>query len=117
MSEKGRGADRASRFVAGSGDDSGRRGKVGRTLRGGSPATRAVDADRGVTSGRGAPEAGKKPVRITVDLDPERHRRLKQYTLDVGAKGAEVVRALLDELEDDPELSERVLGRLPQTER
>ena len=94
---------RASEFVGGVK----RRGKIGRTLRGGSPATQ----DDGV-NGVAARPVGGKPVRITVDLDPERHRRLKQYALDGGARSAPVVRALLDELDEDPELSARVRARL-----
>jgi hypothetical protein len=59
-----------------------------------------------------AGSAGGKPVRITVDLDAERHRRLKLYALDSGARAAAVVRALLDELEEDPDLAARVRDRM-----
>ena len=94
---------RASDFVGGTK----RRGKIGRTLRGGSPATQDDGAN-----GVAARPVGGKPVRITVDLDAERHRRLKQYALDAGARSAPVIRALLDELDEDPELSARVKARL-----
>ena len=94
---------RASEFVGGAK----RRGKIGRTLRGGSPATQDDGAN-----GVAARPVGGKPVRITVDLDAERHRRLKQYALDAGARSAPVIRALLDELDEDPELSARVKARL-----
>lgn len=104
-------AGRASDFVRGrGGDPSGRRGKVGRTLRGGSPPRQDAGADRGATSSPGSVNA--KPVRITVDLEPSLHRFLKTYSVDAGAKGAAVVRALLEELRDDPELSERVRHRM-----
>lgn len=108
--EKRRASGRASDFVGGRG---GRRGKIGRTLQGGSPATQQAGGE----DGGAARPAGGKPVRITVDLDAERHRRLKQYALDAGTRGAPVVRALLDELGEDPELSARVRARLSEAER
>ena len=104
MSEEKKRTGRASEFVGGAK----RRGKIGRTLRGGSPATQ----DEGANGGGAARPVGGKPVRITVDLDHERHRRLKQYALDAGARSAPVIRALLDELDEDPDLSARVEARL-----
>ena len=103
MSEEKKRTGRASEFVGGAK----RRGKIGRTLRGGSPATQDDGAN-----GAAARPVGGKPVRITVDLDAERHRRLKQYALDTSVRAAPVVRALLDELDEDPELSARVRARL-----
>lgn len=109
MSED-REAGRASDFVRGrGGDHSGRRGKVGRTLRAGSPPKQDGSTGQGATSPR---SVRTKPVRITVDLDPTLHRFLKTYSLDADAKGATVVRALLEELRDDPKLSERVRDRM-----
>ncbi len=108
MSEEEKRSGRASEFVGGRTGATGRRGKIGRTLRGGSPATQEPAEDLGA-----APRPpGGKPVRITVDLDAERHRRLKQYALDASTRGAPVIRALLDELDEDPELSARVQARL-----
>lgn len=96
---------RASEILGKDAGNSVRRGKIGRTLRGGSPVSQVdnQDAER---------KLGGKPVRITVDLDQELHRFLKLYVLDSGARGAAVVRALLEELRDDPELSERITERL-----
>jgi len=111
--EKKRVSERASEFVGGRTGEAKRRGKIGRTLRSGSPATQEMGAENGGT----ARPVGGKPVRITVDLDAERHRRLKQYALDAGARSAPVVRALLDELDEDPELSARVRARLSEMER
>lgn len=77
-------------------------------MRGGSP----VSQEAG--SGAGAAKAAGKTVRYTVDLDPELHRFLKIYALDSGARGAAVVRALLEELRDNPGLAERVAGRVTE---
>jgi hypothetical protein len=55
----------------------------------------------------------EKPVRFTLDLDREHHRFLKSYAAEIEASGAaEVMRALLDELRDDPELAARVRARV-----
>lgn len=103
-------AGRASDFVRSrEGEPSGRRGKVGRTLRGGSPPKQDAGANRETNSPR---SLDVKPVRITVDLEPSLHRFLKTYSVNAGAKGAAVVRALLEELRDDPELSGRVRDRM-----
>lgn len=103
-------AGRASEFLKKGAGGSERRGKIGRTLRGGSPVSQA-------DSREDDQKPRSKPVRITVDLDPELHRFLKMYALDSGARGAAVVRALLAELKDDPELSSRVTERLSETGR
>lgn len=57
----------------------------------------------------------EKPVRFTLDLDRAHHQFLKNYAVEVEAGGASrVLRALLDELRDDPELARRVRDRIWQ---
>lgn len=54
-----------------------------------------------------------KPTRITVDLDRAHHQFLRTYTAQIEARSAaEVVRALLDELREDPQLAERIRARI-----
>lgn len=59
-----------------------------------------------------APRA--KPVRVSVDLAPLQYLWLKgwcqQVAEDIGptVKGVDVIRALLDELRDDPQLDQRI---------
>lgn len=60
---------------------------------------------------RPANPAGK-PTRITLDLDAERYRTLRVRSAELGTKQASVLRALLDELDADPELAARVAQRI-----
>jgi hypothetical protein len=50
--------------------------------------------------------------RITVDLPISEHRFLRDYAYDHDADGMKVVRALLAELSNDPELGSRIQARL-----
>jgi predicted transcriptional regulator len=63
-----------------------------------------------------APGQGRpvKPIRITVDLSASQHRFLREFTLDTGTKGTQVLRGLLAELAEDDELRERLTQRLKQ---
>lgn len=60
------------------------------------------------------PPRPEKPVRFTLDLDREHHQFLKTYAVQVGADASKVMRALLDELREGPNLSARVQSRLWQ---
>lgn len=55
-----------------------------------------------------------KPVRFTLDLDQDRHAFLKRFALECGAGvgGAQVLRALLDELAEGSNLPVRVRARI-----
>jgi len=58
----------------------------------------------------------EKPVRFTLDLDRPHHQFLKEYATRIEASGASaVMRALLDELRDDPQLASRVRDRIWQS--
>lgn len=73
----------------------------------------APEPGRASRSSRGR-QRPEKPVRITVDLDADRHRFLRRYAADEGVRGTEVVRGLLTLLEDDPELAERLSQQLAE---
>jgi hypothetical protein len=51
------------------------------------------------------PPRPEKPVRFTLDLDQAHHAFLKRFAVECGAGtgGAQVLRALLDELQEDPD--------------
>lgn len=55
-----------------------------------------------------------KDVRFTLDLSEDRHAFLKRFAEETGAgvRASQVMRALLDELADDPELAGRVRLRI-----
>ena len=58
-----------------------------------------------------APTTGK-PTRITLDLDADRYRVLRVRAAELGTKQAALLRALLDELDADPDLAARVAQRI-----
>jgi hypothetical protein len=60
-----------------------------------------------------------KPVRFTLDLDQDRHTFLKQFALECGpgVGGAQVMRALLDELREGANLPMRVRSRIQASKR
>ncbi len=95
-------------------------------------ATRRPSAVAGLKRGLGGGQAGPepetpkathasdlpprppKPVRITTDLTADRHLFLRQFAAECGAgvSGADVIRALLDELREGSNLPARVKARI-----
>ena len=61
----------------------------------------------------------KEPTtRYTLDLDRAHHLFLKQFALEAELRGAaEVMRALLDELQEDPALADRIRARVWEGKR
>lgn len=57
----------------------------------------------------------EKPRRITVDLDAERHRVLREFAFAERTKGTEVLRGLLDLLRDEPEVANELRERITAT--
>ena len=57
-------------------------------------------------------EPATRSTRTTLDLDRERYVALRAYAARHGAKGAEVLRALLDQLQRDPQLAQAIAHRL-----
>jgi hypothetical protein len=79
------------------------------------PLTRPAKPAKGAGSAAGISRGGTK--RITVDLPRDEHKFLRDFAYDADSDGMRVVRALLMELRDDPELSGRVIDRLPELSR
>jgi hypothetical protein len=80
----------------------------------------AVPPPRPATPAKGAGSVGGRregTKRITVDLPRDEHKFLRDFAYDADSDGMRVVRALLMELRDDPELSGRVMDRLPELGR
>ncbi|MDP9438023.1 MAG: hypothetical protein M3P49_04670 [Actinomycetota bacterium] len=77
------------------------------------PTPAAGSAPRGNGRGsRGSMKPQEKPRRITVDLDADRYRVLREFAFEERTKGTEVLRGLLDMLRDDPKLAEGLRERL-----
>lgn len=87
-------------------------------LRRGVGANQAEPAPQPETANRAhvgdLPPRPEKPVRFTLDLDQERHTFLKAFALECGAGvgGAQVMRALLDELREGANLPVQVRARI-----
>lgn len=72
--------------------------------------------ERGFEVEHGAPAREPKPVRMTLDLDQATHRMLRDFAADSGAgvSAAKVLRALLAELAEGPNLAARIRARIWQ---
>jgi hypothetical protein len=57
----------------------------------------------------GAPRARR---RMTLDLARDQHRFIKRFAVDADTDASSVLRTLLNLLEEDSELAERVVARL-----
>ena len=86
----------------------GRRAGRGGEEPGGTP---AISPERGGRDAGGGEKTKRATKRITVDLPRAEHRFLRDFAYENDTDGMRVVRALLLELRDDPDLSSRVLGR------
>jgi hypothetical protein len=66
---------------------------------------------------RGRPPSPKpeRLVRVSVDLPRSRHKFLRDFAYDAETDGMSVMRALLLEMADDPNLQARVRDRLART--
>jgi hypothetical protein len=109
VSEQGTGStSRASEILRRRGD---RTSKLQRTIDRGSQRFQAEDAteETAIQEEQGRPA---KPIRITVDLNAQQHRFLREYCLNTGTKGTAVLRGLLSELAEDEELRHRLIQRL-----
>jgi hypothetical protein len=69
-----------------------------------------------------APEAPTRPsrrrggqrVRITVDLDRDKHRGLRLFAVEADTDASEVVRLLIDRLLRDPAFAEQIRAELDE---
>jgi hypothetical protein len=84
------------------------------------PDVAAEPAPVGKAGPAAAPKVRTKPYRITVDLVPLLYGKLQQWTVmasdELGERvaSAQVIRALLRELDEDPALAGRIMDRLRQ---
>ncbi len=62
-------------------------------------------------------KTAERLVRLSVDVPTSKHRFLRVMAAQEGVSGMAVVRTLIDELQDDEELAERVRERLAETDR
>lgn len=74
---------------------------------------------RAVTKGKGARRRPTNPVKLTIELDPEQHRKLKTFALlkAEDASLAEIIRAAINVLEDHPRLAKAVVEEAARMKR
>ena len=70
--------------------------------------------EKPVRKQRGRPPSPKpeRLVRVSVDLPRSRHKFLRDFAYDAEVDGMSVMRALLEELAEDPKLAGKLLDRL-----
>jgi hypothetical protein len=73
-----------------------------------------VVVDRPSSPARPSRRRGGQRVRITVDLDRDKHRGLRLFAVEADTDASEVVRLLIDRLLRDPGFAERVRAELEQ---
>ncbi len=85
------------------------------------PAEPTADESPQAAPARRAATVRTKPVRITTDLSPRAYQTLQTLTQNIAADAgrsrlphSEVLRALIEELGDDPGLAERIGKRVTQ---
>jgi hypothetical protein len=77
-------------------------------IEGGRPMAAVQDASRTDPGPGTRPPRPEKPVRFTLDLSRDQHRFLKEFALDTEADASVIMRALLTQLREDPDLAQRV---------
>lgn len=95
------------------------RARMGRAVSAQSPQSRAIE-EAGEATANGAPAqastaATEKLVRLSVDVPRSQHRYLRVLAAESGVTGMAVIRALLDETSENPELAARVRERLGES--
>ena len=66
-----------------------------------------VDQDRAASAPAALPPR-TKPVRFSLDLAPDLHRRLKLWAVEADANVVDVLRILAARMLDDPDLADQV---------
>lgn len=83
-------------------------------------ATKPAAKKKATTRGRGGHIVANRrsfPKRITLDLSEQQNEYLREQGIDLGGSKAEVLRALIGELETDPKLRDKVTKRIRQDRR